>query len=196
MIDFQRAKIMASFFSHLQNLIEQDPLFWFCALSGSLLFVIQFLLSFLGVGDDMEDSAGDSVKLQWLSKQAVTGFLMLFGWVGLTCKKEFHLLMWSSLAIASLAGLFAILVTALLFRAVKKLRTPGTVFRIEDAIGKEALIYQRIPKGGVGKISLTLNDLLYEIDALSHQDEELSSFTKVQVLNISDEKTVIVIPIK
>ena len=63
-------------------------------------------------------------------------------------------------------------------------------------IGKEAMVYQRIPKGGVGKITLSLNDLTYEIDAISHQNEELSSFIQVQVLKKSDEKTVVVVPIK
>ena len=70
------------------------------------------------------------------------------------------------------------------------------VFRIEDAIGKQATVYQRIPKGGAGKISLSLNNLTYELDAISDHSEELSSFTQVHVLKKADEKTVVVVPIK
>ncbi len=49
-------------------------------------------------------------------------------------------------------------------------------------------------KGGVGKITLSLHDLTYEIDAVSLDCEELSSFTQVEVVKISDDKTAIVIP--
>lgn len=190
---------MAAIFSSLNELISQDPIFWCCALTGTCLFVIQFLLTFLGGGDGDFDSGGgevDASNLKWLSKQAMTGFLMMFGWVGLTCKKEFHLALFPTIVFAFLAGLLAIFVTALLFRGVRKLRSSGTVFRIEDAVGREATVYQRIPKGGVGKITLSLHDLTHEIDAISQLEEDLPSFTQVQVLNTSDATTVVVVPIK
>ena len=94
---------------------------------------------------------------------------MMFGWTSLTCKKEFHLSPFWTVLFGFLAGLVALLASALIFRAAKKLCSPGTVFDLEDAIGKEALVYQRIPKGGVGKISLCLHDLTYEVDAVSLQ---------------------------
>ena len=85
------------------------------------------------------------------------------------------------------AGMFVIH-----FFIAKKLRSPGTVFRIEDAIGKEAMIYQRIPKGGSGKISVSLHHFTYELDAISFEQEDLPSFTFVQIIEKFDEKTVIV----
>jgi hypothetical protein len=121
---------------------------------------------------------------------------MMFGWVGLTCKHEFGLSILATSLIAFLGGLIAIFATALIFKSAKKLRSSGSVFRIEDAVGKQAVVYQRIPKGGVGKISLSLNEMTYEIDAMSHQNEELPSFISVQVLKKSDDKTVIVVPIQ
>src|SRR3989338_31603 len=191
---------MTSDFSVFNDLIRQDPIFWFSALSGSFLFVVQFFFNFLGGDrhDGVDDSGGevDSGKVKWLSKQAITGFLMMFGWVGLTCRKEFGLSILVSMPIAFVGGVLAIFATALIFKSAKKLHSSGTVFRIEDAIGKEAVVYQRIPKGGVGKISISLSDLTYEIDAISHQNEELSSFIQVQVLKKFDETTVVVVPIK
>jgi membrane protein implicated in regulation of membrane protease activity len=186
-------------YSAFNALIRQDPIFWFCALSGSFLFVIQFLMSFLGDSPDGIDDGGgeiDSGKLKWLSKQATTGFLMMFGWVGLTCRKEFDLPHFATILIAFAAGCFAIFATALIFNGAKKLRSAGTVFRIEDVIGKEATVYQRIAKGGIGKISLSLHDITYEVDAMSHLDEEIASFTQVHVIKKSDDKTVFVVPIK
>jgi hypothetical protein len=41
-------------------LLQEEPIFWFCALSGSFLFVIQFVLNFLG---DSPDGRGGCQKI-------------------------------------------------------------------------------------------------------------------------------------
>ena len=76
----------------MNDILAKDSIYWFCALAGSGLFAIQFLLSLFGViADDMDDAGEMDGKFKFLSKQAITGFLMMFGWVGLTCQKEFAL---------------------------------------------------------------------------------------------------------
>ncbi len=174
-------------------MFTKDGLFWFCALAGSGMFLIQFVLFF--VGADAEDDSS-SQNFKWLSKQAVTGFLMMFGWVGLACKKELGYSPLYSTAIALVAGAISMIITAAIFNIARKLRSTGTVFRLQDAIGKEASVYQRIPKGGSGKISLSLHDMTHEIDAISLNGEEVNSFTQVQIIKKADERTVVVIPIK
>ncbi len=154
------------------------------------MFVIQFLLTLFGIGDDQDHF--DVQNFKWLTKQTVTGFLMFFGWVGLTCKKEFVMTSTLSAVCAVAGGLIAVVVTAFIFKMAKKLRSPGAVFRLEEAIGKEAFVYQRIPKNGLGKISISLNNLTHEIDAMAH--EEISSFTQVQIVKTMDDKIVIVVP--
>jgi membrane protein implicated in regulation of membrane protease activity len=174
-------------------MFAKDGLFWFCALAGSGMFLIQFLLFFLGA--DAEDDAS-SQNFKWLSKQAVTGFLMMFGWVGLASKVELGFTTLTATFIAILAGSVAMIITASIFNLARKLRSTGSVFRLQDAIGKEASVYQRIPKGGSGKISLSLHDMTHEIDAISLNGEEVNSFTQVQIIKKADERTVVVIPIK
>lgn len=192
---------MSDFFSKINTLVAENPVFWFCALAGTGMFVIQFLLNFLGADhpNDMDEGSPsqlDSGKFKWLSKQALSGFLMMFGWVGLTCRKEFDLSMIVSTAFSFGGGIIAIVVSSFLFRLARKLRSSGTVFKIEDAIGKEAMIYQRIPKGGVGKVSVSLHHFTHEIDAVSFEEEDLLSFTPVQIIKKADEKTVVVVPSK
>ena len=186
-------------FQTLINFMAKDTLFWFFALSGTALFAILFLLNIFGADtqDDIDDGASevDSGKFHWLSKQSVTGFLMMFGWVGLTCRKEFDFSAWGASLTALVGGGLSFFVSGFIFNLAKRLSSSGMVFRIEDVIGKQAMVYQRIPKNGVGKISLSLNDLTFELDAISQQ-EELSSFTQVQIIKKVDEKTVIVVPIK
>lgn len=191
---------MLSLVQIFNDIVREDSIFWFCALSGTGLFVIQFILNLFGgdTHDNIDDVDGgiDSGKFKWLSKQALTGFLMMFGWVGLTCRKEFNYSPMATFITAIAGGTLSIFVTGYIFRLANKLRSSGTVFRVEDAIGKEATVYQRIPKDGVGKISLSLHNLTYEIDAISHHLVELPSFTQVQILEKADEKTVVVVPIK
>jgi hypothetical protein len=152
----------------------------------------------MGHDHDVVDDHGhfDAQNFKWLTKQTVTGFLMFFGWVGLTCKKEFALSPTYSAVFAVVGGLIAVVVTAFIFKMAKKLRSSGAVFRIEDAIGKDAFVYQRIPKNGIGKISISLHNHTHEIDAMSMTHEEISSFTQVQIVKKMDDKIVIVAPHK
>lgn len=171
------------------GLAGSDLVFWCSALLGTSLFAIQLILNFL-----IGDVEGDGVlQFKWLSKQALTGFLMMFGWVGLTCKKEFQCSLQATVFLAILAGVLAIVLIGYLFASAKKLKSEGSVFRLEEAIGKEATVYQRIPRGGSGKVTLSLHDLSYEIDAISQLAEEIPSFAQVQIINKVDDKTVLVI---
>ncbi len=176
-------------------MLEKETLFWFCALSGSGLFLVQFVLYFIGVDADHGEE-GSLHQFKWLSKQAITGFLMMFGWVGLACRKELACSPLISAVAGVFAGAFVMFATGFIFKMARKLRSTGTVFSLHEAIGKDASVYQRIPKGGVGKVSISLYEMTHEVDAISLDGEEIGSFTQVQVVKKADEKTLVVTPIK
>ncbi len=167
----------------------KESLFWFCAAAGSGLFLVQFLLSFLGAED--EDGGGN---FKWLSKQALSGFLMMFGWVGLTCRKEFGTGNGVAIALGVMGGAFAMFVSAFLFKVARKLRSTGTVFQIEKAIGKEAVVYQRIPQDGVGKVTVSIEGIGHELDAISLDGKTLDSFSAVKIVKIENGQTAVVAP--
>ncbi len=175
-----------------------DGVFWFCALAGSGMFVIQFILSLIGVTDhehsDMSD-VGDEHKFKWLSIQAIAGFLMMFGWTALTCQNEFALPVTLIVSIAFGIGFIAIFISSSIFKLARKLHSSGTVFSVDEAIGKEAVVYHRIPKGGRGKITVNVQQFTHEIDAINHNQEEISSFTRVQIIKKQDDNTVVVVAI-
>lgn len=187
---------MIQYLNSISSLITNETFFWFCALSGTGLFLIQLLLNFIGLDGGDDSGLMDALTLKWLSKQTITSFLMMFGWVALTCQKEFGLQGFALIGTALLAGLSSVFITALIFKMAKKLQSPGTVFNIENALGKEAIVYQRIPAEGLGKISLSLQDMTHEIDAISMTKQELPSFSYVHIVKKLDEKTVLVTPIK
>lgn len=177
----------------LKNLINYEAILWFCALVGSGMMLIQFLLNLFGLGEDhVDEIAIDALKFKWLSRQAISGFVMMFGWTGLACQHEFGLSMMPSILISFAVGVLTIFITTSIFKAAKKLHSSGNVFNIEEAIGKEAFVYQRIPKEGVGKVTISLQNFTHEIDAISLNQEELPSFTRVQIIKKLDNHTVVV----
>ncbi|MBN2479087.1 MAG: hypothetical protein JXA94_02550 [Parachlamydiales bacterium] len=183
---------------------NKELFFWFCALSGSAMLVIQLILNLFGIAmhhdiadvHDIGDAGeSDSHNFKWLSKQALSGFLTMFGWVALGCLKELHFPAVISVLIAFIAGIFAMIVSGFIFKMAGKLHSSGTVFKIEDSLGHEAMVYQQISKNDKGKILLSLNNLTREIDAIALTQEEIPSFTKVKIINKVDDNTVSVIPI-
>jgi hypothetical protein len=177
----------------LYEIFAKDSIYRFAAFAGSGLFVIQFLISlFGGIAEDCDNGVDGQFK--FLSKQAITGFMMLFGWTGLTCLQEFNLSGLYTIWISCLSGFLTMFLTAVLFRSARKLHSSGTVFRIEDTIGLEAVVYQRILKGEVGKITVSVKQFTHEIDATAHED--LTSFTNVRITKKMNESTVLVVPTK
>ena len=88
------------------------------------------------------------------------------------------------------------IVSGFIFKLSKKLHSSGTDFNLQDVIGLEAIVYQQIFKKNKGKITVSLNNLSREIDAIALNEEEIPSFTKVKIIKIMDNNTVNVIPIK
>jgi hypothetical protein len=195
--------IMLDHIIYFNRLVNLEFANWFCALAGTGMFLIQFLLSTCGVSDqdrfDMRDGNdisehSDARKFKWFSIQALTG-LMMFGWTAITCQKQFGLQNISTIGISIAAGLFAALVTRSILKLAKRLQSSGNVYRIEDAIGREAYVYQCIPKGGMGKISISLQHFTHEIDAVSDHPEALPSFMHVKIIEKKDDNTVVVTPL-
>lgn len=198
------------YYNYFNELIGSDSIFWFCALAGSGMLFIQFIINIFGIVDhdsfDTSDISSDTThdggqdsadarKFKWLSMQTIAGFLMMFGWTGITCQNEFGLRNPITVGISLASAMLAALIMRSIFKLAKKLRSTGSIYRIEDAIGKEGYIYQYIPKGGKGKISMSLQNFTHEIDAISHHDEDLPSFMRVKIIEKSDENTVVVTPL-
>jgi hypothetical protein len=82
-----------------------------------------------------------------------------------------------------------------LFKAAFRLTSRGADYRIEQALGKRAMVYQRIPPNGRGKIQLPLSGLTRDIEAVAEKGVSVPSFADVEVLEVVDARTVKVKPI-
>lgn len=141
-------------------------------------------------GDLHGDSTDSSFRL--FSLNTIGSFLMMFGWSGLCAYSQFHWSEGGSVAIAFAVGFGAMIVTAVLYSLAFRLASEGANFNPKDAVGLTATVYQRIPAAGIGKIQVTINDQLYELEAKAEDGSEISSFEAVQVHKVLENGMVVV----
>jgi membrane protein implicated in regulation of membrane protease activity len=84
------------------------------------------------------------------------------------------------------------LITAYLFKLARKLVSKGSVFSVDQVVGKRGTVYQRISADGRGKINVELNDSTREIEAIAEDKQDIDSFQTVEVVRVVDQRTVAV----
>jgi len=182
------------------NSVEQ--IFWGIALVFSLLFLIQFGLSFVG-GDmdaDVEiDGTGDSFGLDpsftLLSVRSIIAFFTFFGWMGvIALGRGYPTQMVVLIALGS--GLIAMMVVAYLMYFFSSLAEVGNA-NLSELIYKDAVVYLTIPerRKGQGKIHVTLQNSLREMDAVT-EGERLTNGKSVKIVEILDGNILVVEPIE
>ena len=183
------------FFEAMEGL---EKAFWFMALPASLIFVIQTVMTFIGVdstdGIDADfngDLDGADAPFQLFSLRNLVNFFLGFSWTGISFYhiiKNQLLLIGLSLAV----GALFVYLFFLIIRQVQKLAEDNS-FKIQNAVGKTATVYLRIPasKSGYGKIQVSVNGTSQELNAVTN-DEEIPSGTMVRVLEVLDNNLLLV----
>ena len=190
-----------------------QTVFFYAAVAGTLFFLLRtvlMLVGFGGAGDAGHDAGADAghaaggaghdahhgasdSAFQLVSVHTITVFLMMFGWVGLACSQQLGMNSFAAVACAMAAGLLSMALIAYLFASALKLVSPGARFRIEDAVGKTASVYLKIPADGRGKVQVVLEGLTRELDAVAEDRREIASFQNVKVVRVVDHRTVAVL---
>jgi len=186
-------------------------LFFYSALIGGVLLVVQILLLVVGidhgadvdvdvdvdvgdVGDvahgldthmgdvDGHDSSGAFFKV--LSFKTAVAFLTFFGLTGLLGMRA-PLPPGMTVVLAVAAGSLAFYFVAYLMSALAKLQSSGNI-KLENAVGSTGRVYLRIPgKGtGFGKVTVKVQGRVIEVKART-QGEELATGTEVKMLRVS-----------
>ncbi len=157
-------------------------IFLSCALLGGVLFLGQFLLSVIGIGDhDTGDAhvdtahADTSMLFSLVSFRSIVAALTVFGLVGMATKAA-GWPDWLDLLVASASGLTAMIAVALIMRSMTRLNADGTII-IQDAVGKSATVYLTVPakNGGFGKITVTLQNRTVELRASTAAEADIAT---------------------
>jgi hypothetical protein len=176
---------------------DVETFFLVCALLGGALLVVQVLLGMLGVVDHPGDfdahahvEGADGLNL--LGVRALSAGLTFFG-IGGLAGYALGLGPAAALPLAAVLGVGAAAGVAALMRALLRMESDGTV-RIERAVGEAGTVYLSIPGGraGPGKVHLTLQNRLVELQALS--THPLPTGAAVVVVDVVGPDTVEVVP--
>lgn len=185
--------------------IALDRLFFFSALGGGVLFVIQLILLFLGGGGDMDletdvdintdaSHPGADLSFKVLSLQGITAFVMMFGLVGWAMRSDSDAGPLVSLAAASIAGGASTWVIGKIFSSFRKLQSSGTL-DLRHAVGATGQVYLTVRADKPGKVNITVRGRLLTMDAVleatgSNEAESLETGTPIKVVRVISDTTV------
>lgn len=180
---------------------EMEPLlkvFWYIAIPSSLVFVIQMVMTFIGVdaGEGLEadfdgnlDDAGG--PFQFFSFRNLINFLLGFGWSGVAFYEiiEHRFLL---IALAFMIGLGFVLIFFLIIRQLQRLAEDNT-FRIQEALGKTAEVYLTVPakRSGTGKIQISIKGTIKEMPAVT-DFETIPTGALVKIKSVDSENILVV----
>ena len=144
---------------------------------------------------DFDPDHGEAItdsdfSFKLLSMQGLTAFFMMFGLIGLALLRANLATAFTVLGGAA-AGLFAVWLISLLFSQMKKLQSDGTVI-IRNAIGQSGTVYLNIPAKGSGRIQVPVQGSLRIYDAVAIDKKAINTGTKVRVVEIIDDNTLVV----
>lgn len=179
-----------TFLDWFNNLEPGIKIYWAIALVTSTIFVIQTILSLIGLGDfdmDIDLDGGDSLDTSgfsdMLSIKNAINFLLGFGWAGVcfydSIPNRFLLGI-----VAFLCGVAFVAMFIYIFKKLMKLESNGA-FDINSAEGKTCNVYLRIPanRTGTGKVQISFDGSVQELDAVTDGDM-IPTGTKVVVMEV------------
>lgn len=170
-----------------------ERIFWLIALPSTLTFLFIMVTTFIG-GDmdgDMPDVDADidadgGIGFQFITFKNLVGFFTIFAWVGLACIKS-DLSATITIIVAFVSGLAMMFVMAGIYYLLSTMVDDGTLV-VNNAIGRLGEVYLNIPpKGeGLGKIQISVQGAMREMDALTNEEEMLKMGTVVKVTEVID----------
>lgn len=180
--------------------------YWGIAIAFSLVFIVQLVLTFIGLGDadggdmgDFGDGAdGDTMDtggaIQLFTIRNAVNFMLGVGWGGV-CLNGLLPNRWLLAVAAILCGCVMVAAFVVMFRQLMKLEHNGS-YRIEESVGQVCEVYLRIPgqRSGSGKVQVSFQGSVQELPAQT-DGEAIPSGTRVRVTEVIDKSILVVSPL-
>lgn len=183
-----------------------EKIFWGVSIIFSVLFFIQFVLSLIGLDFDSDvdmdfDSDVDSgfstdASFTVLSVRSFIAFFTFFGWTGVLVLNNGVSGLWA-VGFGTIAGIAAMLIVGYMMYLFARLQDDGSVFDPYEALDEVGTVYMKIPAGqqGSGKVQIKLQGSIKEVEAVTRDGEPIPMGTAVRIIDILDEKIMIVEPL-
>lgn len=184
------------------NIFEMPYMpFALLAFGGGLLFTIQLLLSFIGVGMDTEGSGiGDlgasDYSFKFLSIMSISSFCMVGGIFGLYALTLFDpdsgWRIPAAVITTLITGGIMVYLSGLISSALAKIQGSGTV-KTANAVGKTAKVYLTIKPGKIGRVEVDVQGRRKYIDAVAQDpSKEFKTGDLVKVVSVKDADILVV----
>ncbi|MGJ8551008.1 hypothetical protein [Winogradskyella wichelsiae] len=184
---------MAEWYLNLDFLAQ---VYWLVAIIGSLIFSIVMVLTFVGgdadeIGDIDSDIDADA-GFQFISFKNLVAFFTIFGWSGIACM-DAGLSKPLTIIISIISGLLMMVIMASLFYFVSKLSDSGTL-KYKNALDAVGEVYLTIgaDRASMGKVTVSVQGSMRELDALTDSLTELKSGTIIKVVDVTSNGILIV----
>ena len=198
------------FIDWFNSLDPQVRPYWGIAIVMSIIFLIQMVLTFIGIGDtdtDVDFGAGipDGVNIpdghadtldtggamQLFTIRNAVNFLLGIGWGGVcfsgVIENRFLLAI-----VAILCGCTLVLAFVFMLRKLLRLESQGS-YSISEAVGQTCSVYIPIPESrkGTGKVQISFQGSVQELPAVT-DGEALPSGIQVTVTEVINGSTLLV----
>jgi len=178
-------------FFGLEGISGVDVLFAACAIIGTILFLLYFVLVMLtGAADGMLEVAGFDFEMDaagvfhMFTLQGLLSFVMMFGIFGLAVSQSGDN---TNAVLAVLAGTAAgtasMYVVAKVFQAMQSLESDGTVVH-NKALGARGTVYRRIDPNKPGQVQVEFQGALRTMSA--HSDDEAATLETGSLIEVVD----------
>ena len=173
---------------------------WAITLSASLIFVIQTVMTFLGLGDhdadfDLDTSDGSfdaDPSMNLLTFRNLVNFCMGFGWTAVLMheKIQSNALL---IIVSVIVGILLVTVVMWIFKWLSGMQQTGNIDVHRSAVGCEGKVYLTIPgeRKGEGKVQITINNAVREYDAVT-DGETIPTGKAIKVTEVINDYTLLV----
>lgn len=165
-----------------------QKVFYSIAFIASLVFIMQSILTFLG-GLDLDLNTDSDFDHELFSLRNLINFLLGFSWSGIA----FYGSIQNKFLLSSLAALIGFAFVVFFFFIIKQIQklSEDNTFKIENTLEKNASVYLEIPAQGKGKIQVSLNGSIHELNAIS-ETGKIETNAMVKIIKIVNNDLVIV----
>lgn len=173
---------------------------WAITLSASLIFVIQTVMTFLGLGDhdadfDLDTSDGSfdaDPSMNLLTFRNLVNFCMGFGWTAVLMheKIQSNALL---IIVSVIVGILLVTVVMWIFKWLSGMQQTGNIDVHKSAVGCKGKVYLTIPgeRKGEGKVQITINNAVREYDAVT-DGETIPTGKAIKVTEVINDYTLLV----
>ena len=174
---------------------------WGIAIATSLIFILETVLTFIGIDHDgsfdMDTSADGSFEsepsMNLYTFRNLVNFLLGMSWTAILLKEQIAstaLLM----LIAVVVGILLVAAVMYMFKWLSKMQQSGNIDVYKSAVGCIGKVYLSIPaqRKGAGKVQITINEAVREYDALTDSENELKTGASIKVIEVLDPSTLLV----